>query len=356
MKSATPSDDSENLRIEARVRRNWHGKTVSATTATVGACIELGLRDRHEAKLYAPVVHRERLHLRLNRRHPKRPFRRQMQRASSCTCCKCTQRIPRILGFALRPNVADPVLERSGWRALVGLFSVGWLTPEFAGLQKRCTPANALPILYTAEMALQRISSMVDPWVDTPRYSAEWVGIMEGDGVRFPDGVRVEWVMRGDVRGTEEGKAGKVCQALVNVLLPHPAPADENVFPAASAEPDEASPRAGRAGEVRFLRFHFLLVIVFAPSLLITICLYPSVLRPPLFYPVLPILLRPSPSPSPLPSPSTRYAFYRPALPSPPSFVSVPPPPSTCHPPSWPIFHRRSAVRYPFSIVHIVSR
>ncbi|KAJ7434830.1 hypothetical protein B0H11DRAFT_2116228 [Mycena galericulata] len=188
-------------------------------------------------------------------------------RAGGCTCRKCTQRIPRILQFALRPDVADPVLERGARRALVGLFGTGWLTPEFAalppklhaaalkGLQKRCTPANALPILYAAETALQRIASMVDPWVDTVRPlleagracvdgvlgndtaavlgAAEWVGIMEGDGVRFEDGERVEWVMRGVVRGTGEGNAGKVYQALVNVLLlPHPAPADESAFPA----------------------------------------------------------------------------------------------------------------------------
>ncbi|KAJ7472980.1 hypothetical protein B0H11DRAFT_2236859 [Mycena galericulata] len=51
-----PSDSSENLHIEACVWRNWCGKKVGATTATVSACIESGLHDGGEAKLYAPVV------------------------------------------------------------------------------------------------------------------------------------------------------------------------------------------------------------------------------------------------------------------------------------------------------------
>ncbi|KAJ7634430.1 hypothetical protein FB45DRAFT_908880 [Roridomyces roridus] len=188
-------------------------------------------------------------------------------RAGGCTCRKCAARIPRILEFAIRPDVQDPVLERGARRGLVGLFGPGWCTPEFAalppklhaaalkGLLKRSTPANALAILYAAEAALARLATLIDPWADTVRPLIEagrkqiegvlagetaavlaekdWVSIMSADGVRFEDGERVEWVCRGIVRGTVETNAGKVYQALVNVLLlPHPSPADESAFPA----------------------------------------------------------------------------------------------------------------------------
>ncbi|KAJ7116119.1 hypothetical protein C8R43DRAFT_1038512 [Mycena crocata] len=209
-------------------------------------------------------------------------------RAGGCTCRKCAQRVPRILAFAIRPDVCDEVLERGCRRALVGLFGNGWCTAEFAGLEpklhaaalkglaKRTTPANALPILWAAETALQRLSSLVDPWADTVRPLIEagraqvdkvmagetaavfglermedqtnerngktttanadpkndWIDIMRADGVRFEDGERVEWAMRSVVRGAGEANAGRVYQALVNVLLlPHPSPADPNAFP-----------------------------------------------------------------------------------------------------------------------------
>ncbi|KAJ7510235.1 hypothetical protein B0H11DRAFT_1900588 [Mycena galericulata] len=145
------------------------------------------------------------------------------------------------------PDVADPVLKHGGRRALVGLFGAGWLMLEFAGLppklhaaalkglQKCCTPANAVPILYAAETVLQRASSMVEPWVDTvwPLLEAGQAGV---DGVRGTTRPRYSARRSGCVvRGIGEGNAGKVYQALVNVLLlPHPAPADEIVF---SAQP-----------------------------------------------------------------------------------------------------------------------
>ncbi|KAJ6474591.1 glycosyl transferase family group 2-domain-containing protein [Mycena vitilis] len=43
------------LRTRARVRRNWYGKKVGVTTTTVSPDLEAGLRDRRDAKLYAPV-------------------------------------------------------------------------------------------------------------------------------------------------------------------------------------------------------------------------------------------------------------------------------------------------------------
>ncbi|KAJ7433158.1 hypothetical protein B0H11DRAFT_1939741 [Mycena galericulata] len=119
------------------------------------------------------------------------------------------------------------ILERGGRRALVGLSGTGWLTPE--GARRRAQ--GAAETLHTRNALL----IFVDPQVDTVRPfwrrverawiacwgttrpllgAAEWVGIVEGDGVCFE-------VFMGDA------------QALVKVLLiPHPAPADESVFPA----------------------------------------------------------------------------------------------------------------------------
>ncbi|KAJ7935967.1 hypothetical protein B0H13DRAFT_1947640 [Mycena leptocephala] len=188
-------------------------------------------------------------------------------RAGGCTCRKCAARVPRILEFALRPDVQDQVLERGARRALVGLFGTGWCTPEFAalppklhssalkGLAKRSTPANALAILWAAEGARARLAPLVDAWADTVRplieagraqvdavlgaqtaevlAEADWNAIMRADGVRFEDGERVEWAMRSVVRGVGETNAGRVYQALVNVLLlPHPEPTEEGSFPA----------------------------------------------------------------------------------------------------------------------------
>ncbi|KAJ6576028.1 hypothetical protein DFH09DRAFT_1311479 [Mycena vulgaris] len=97
-------------------------------------------------------------------------------RARGCTCPQCAARIPRILEFALRPDVQDAVLERGARRALVALFGSGWCTPEFAALSpklhaaaladlaKRTTPGNALSILWAAEAARAQLSSVGDAW------------------------------------------------------------------------------------------------------------------------------------------------------------------------------------------------
>ncbi|KAF7360086.1 hypothetical protein MVEN_00736700 [Mycena venus] len=264
-------------------------------------------------------------------------------RAGGCTCRKCAARVPRcvfaslllpallpclslpsptsifplrwwliaattllrILEFALRPDVTDPVLERGARRALVGLFGTGVVHARVcraareaasecvegvfffvllynglgfpsvllhhilshfrgwrpagahspSGLSKRSTPANALPILWAAEGARARLAPMVDAWADTVRglidagraqvdavmanqtaevlAESDFSSITRADGVRFEDGERVEWAMRSIVRGVGEGNAGRVYQALVNVLLlPHPEPEVEGSFPA----------------------------------------------------------------------------------------------------------------------------
>ncbi|KAF7319759.1 hypothetical protein MKEN_00758300 [Mycena kentingensis (nom. inval.)] len=190
-------------------------------------------------------------------------------RAGGCTCRKCAARIPRILEFALRPDVQDPILERGSRRALVGLFGPGWCTSEFAalppklhaaalkGLAKRSSPANALAILWAAEAARARLAPLVDAWTDVVRplidsgrtqvdkvladhtaevfAEADWVAIVKVDGVRFEDGERIEWAMHSIVRGLSESNAGKVYQALVNVLL---LPKPEN----GNADPDNSFP------------------------------------------------------------------------------------------------------------------
>ncbi|KAF7297159.1 Glyco-trans-2-like domain-containing protein [Mycena indigotica] len=46
--------DQEKL-TKAKVRRNWYGKKVGVETTIVAADVESGLRDRRDAKLYAPI-------------------------------------------------------------------------------------------------------------------------------------------------------------------------------------------------------------------------------------------------------------------------------------------------------------
>jgi hypothetical protein len=51
-----PSDENdEKLRTKTKVRRNWYGRKVGVTTTSIAPDVESGLRDRREAKLYAPI-------------------------------------------------------------------------------------------------------------------------------------------------------------------------------------------------------------------------------------------------------------------------------------------------------------
>ncbi|KAJ6576030.1 hypothetical protein DFH09DRAFT_914918 [Mycena vulgaris] len=187
-------------------------------------------------------------------------------RVGGCTCPQCASRVPRILRFALRPDVGDLILQRGARRALVGLFGPGWCTPEFAtlpvelqvaalkGLAKRTTPRNALAILWAAEAARTQLAaaSTADSWAEIVRplvdagraqvdavlggqtaavfaeadwgalvradAEADWVAIMREDSERFEDGERVECVMRSVVRGMNEMNVGRVYQALMDLL------------------------------------------------------------------------------------------------------------------------------------------
>ncbi|KAF7338492.1 Glyco-trans-2-like domain-containing protein [Mycena venus] len=49
-----PSGESEKM-TKTKVRRNWYGKKVGVTTTSIAPDVESGLRDRREAKLYAPI-------------------------------------------------------------------------------------------------------------------------------------------------------------------------------------------------------------------------------------------------------------------------------------------------------------
>lgn len=179
-----------------------------------------------------------------------------------CRCRQCARRAPRVLEFALSEDVKNAHLERGARRALVGLFGEGWCTSEFAsltpklresllkGLGKRTTPLNVFPLLFAAEHALVKIGTIIEPWGDTVRdmlvaarkaidetickeseacfESAEWMEVMEGDGVRFEDGERVEWVMKSVMRGVKEVWAAPLYQTLVSSILLRPHPTEAN--------------------------------------------------------------------------------------------------------------------------------
>jgi hypothetical protein len=163
-----------------------------------------------------------------------------------CRCRQCARRAPRVLEFAISPDVANPHLERGARRALVGLFGEGWCTPEFAklpqktrdgllkGLAKRTTPQNVFALLFAANHALERIENSVEAWAEVSRdmllaarktidrvlceeaeacfEQVEWVEMMEHDGGRFEDGERVSWTMDAVRRGLADKNAAMVYQ------------------------------------------------------------------------------------------------------------------------------------------------
>ncbi|PPQ81000.1 hypothetical protein CVT26_003679 [Gymnopilus dilepis] len=179
-----------------------------------------------------------------------------------CRCRQCARRAPRVLEFALEEDIKNPLLERGARRALVGLFGEGWCTQEFAtlppklresilkGLAKRTTPTNVFPLLFAAEHALQKLQTVIDAWADVVREAigqakrgveeclcreadkcfgmeeGEWMDIMKGDGGRFEDAERVEWVMGAVLRGVKEAWAPSVYQTLVSSILLRPHPTD----------------------------------------------------------------------------------------------------------------------------------
>jgi hypothetical protein len=97
------------------------------------------------------------------------------------------------------------------------------------GLAKRTRPLNVLPLLFGAEHELRKLGVVIEPWGDISREiimsarktidevlckeseacfnSEEWVELMEGDGVKFKDGEKVEWAMAAVLRGVKDAYA-----------------------------------------------------------------------------------------------------------------------------------------------------
>ena len=166
--------------------------------------------------------------------------------ATGCKCRQCARRAPRVLEFATSEDVKNDRLTNGARRALVGLFGDGWCTPEFAslpqktrdtllrGVQKRTIPLNVFPLLYAAQRALTRLTSVMDAWAHPVREivlaarrnvdevlceqadacfeQPEWLSVMDADGGRFEDGEKVEWVMDCVLRGLTCQNAGMVYQ------------------------------------------------------------------------------------------------------------------------------------------------
>lgn len=191
-----------------------------------------------------------------------------------CRCRQCARRAPRVLEFALRDDVKNRHLERGARRALVGLYGEGWCTQEFAalsaklidslikGVGKRSTPANTLPLLFASQAGLDKIKKVVEPWGDVVRSALQkardgiedtlahesqqvfdardWSDIMEGDGVRFEDGERVELVLSSLLDGMKSRGNSKyaalIYQALVSSILlrPHPTESDQAMLSSTS--------------------------------------------------------------------------------------------------------------------------
>ena len=166
--------------------------------------------------------------------------------SGGCRCRQCARRAPRVLEFATAEDVKNPHLERGARRALVGIYGEGWCTPEFSklpektklqlvkGLAKRTTPINIFPLLFATHQALKKLSNIPDLWsdgikelvlsakktidevlcnqVDECFEQPEWVEIMAGDGARFDDADKVEWVMDSVKKGLNDLNAPLVYQ------------------------------------------------------------------------------------------------------------------------------------------------
>jgi len=166
--------------------------------------------------------------------------------SGGCRCRQCARRAPRVLEFAIADDVKNQHLERGARRALVGIYGEGWCTSEFSklpekiklqlvkGLAKRTTPINIFSLLFATPQALKKLSNISDLWSDGVRElilsarktidevlcnqadecfeQPEWVEFMTGDGARFDDADKAEWVMDSVKRGLNELNAPLVYQ------------------------------------------------------------------------------------------------------------------------------------------------
>lgn len=163
-----------------------------------------------------------------------------------CKCRQCQRRMPRILDFALSPDVSSRVLEKGARRALVGMFGEGWCSREFAnlpvkmkasllkGVVNRTSPLNIFPLLFASHAALSKLEGSKDDWVDGVQdmvmqaqkkideilctqtdicfEQQEWLEIMDSDGLRFGDREKLDWIMEAIKRGLKDNNAGNVYQ------------------------------------------------------------------------------------------------------------------------------------------------
>ncbi|KAF5347963.1 hypothetical protein D9756_010219 [Leucocoprinus leucothites] len=236
---------------------------LSTAFAILRAALYLSLSSLHD-EIQARIAH-EMLHGLFHAFLPFQEYERLTQSkwgTGGCRCRQCARRVPRVLEFSLEEDVKNSHLERGARRALVGLFGEGWCTQEFAtlnpklresllkGVAKRTTPQNVFPLLFAAEHAIQKLSTIIDSWADTVREmilngrkhidevickeseaafsSDDWMEIMEGDGTRFDDSERVEWVMAAVMRGVKEPWAASLYQTLVSSILIKPHPTEPN--------------------------------------------------------------------------------------------------------------------------------
>ncbi|KAG8906293.1 hypothetical protein FRB99_007162 [Tulasnella sp. 403] len=175
-----------------------------------------------------------------------------------CKCKQCQRRAPRVLEFAMAPDVENPILTRGAQRALSGMFGEGWCSPEFAalpvktrhnlvkGVNLRTNSMNVIPLLFAAQGALQKLENNTERWAEDVREMVhsvrkrideticanceevfeqeEWVTILERDGAQFGDNEKVGWTMDSLRRGIGDKTAGLVYQTMVSAVLlrPHP--------------------------------------------------------------------------------------------------------------------------------------
>ncbi|KZT62467.1 hypothetical protein CALCODRAFT_489830 [Calocera cornea HHB12733] len=166
-----------------------------------------------------------------------------------CTCRVCARRVPRVLTFALAPDVKNSLLERGARRALVGMFGEPWSSKEFLGL----TPKTRLGLVktvtgrvntYTVVRHLGAVRALREA-AASQGYSKEleelastvekkcndvvashaavlfrsqvWLDSLDGVGFSRMD--TVEDVLTSLVRGLTETNAGRAYEALVGEVL-----------------------------------------------------------------------------------------------------------------------------------------
>ncbi|KAJ3866001.1 hypothetical protein EV359DRAFT_37540 [Lentinula novae-zelandiae] len=191
-----------------------------------------------------------------------------------CRCRQCARRAPRVLEFAVRPEINDSYLDRGARRALVGLLGDGWVTSEWAGLparlresvlkgvKKRMIPptdekskgvnVNVWSMLFAVESALGIRRNSNPNWHDTVRmdllHAREAIDECLADRVTecftpppsvtgpmgpspstaYEDANRVSAMLASLLRGLKPSNAPLVYQTLLSNILLLPASHDPN--------------------------------------------------------------------------------------------------------------------------------